>query len=187
MKLRTYLLSSVVVLAATAALSAQTAKPADSSAEIKPAAPAFNKISLDGKKLDLISLRGKVVVLNFWFIECRPCVEEMPTLNGLVDEFKDNDVVFIAPTWDNEATLGTFLKIHPFKYQVVANARDMILGSYGDGTGNMPFPMHLVIDKEGKIDMKVTGALVTKQGTKKLDDFRNTITRLVNVPFDKAS
>ncbi len=110
----------------------------------------------------------------------------MPKLNGLVDEFKNKDVVFIAPSWDNEATLRTFLKEHPFRYQVVPNAGDMILGSYNDGTGNVAFPMHLVIDKVGKIDMKIVGALITKEGTQKFDDFRNTITRLVNVPSEKA-
>src|SRR5262249_20333011 len=50
--------------------------------------PAFNVTSLDGQKLDLSALKGKVVVLNFWFIDCPPCQAEMPSLNTLVSEFK---------------------------------------------------------------------------------------------------
>lgn len=185
MRLRKYLLSCVLVLATSVTVFSQTAQPA-ASTESKPAAPAFSVTSLTGQKFELASLRGKVVVLNFWFTGCPPCIEEMPKLNDLVSKFKDKDVVFLAPTWDNEATLQAFLKDHAFKYHIIPNAGEMIIVTYSDGTGNVAFPMHIVIDKEGKIDMRLSGGLITKEGTKRLDDLRNTIKRLIDSPSDKA-
>jgi peroxiredoxin len=89
-------------------------------------------------------------------------------------------------TWDNETALRAFLKDHPFKYQMVPNAGHLILGAYSDGTGSVVFPTHVIIDKEGKITMRVTGDLVTKAGTKKFKVVRKAIARLADVPFKQA-
>jgi peroxiredoxin len=177
MSLRTYLLSIFFVLVAVTALKAQA---------VKPEAPAFNVTSLDGKQLDSASLRGKVVVIDFWFTGCPPCLEELPKLNSLVDEFKNKDVVFIAPTWDKEPTLRAFLKEHPFKYQVIPEAKALVLEACRDGQGNVIVPVHMVIDKEGKIEIKSDGALTTEEGEKRFDDLRSAILRLVNAPSGKA-
>ena len=42
---------------------------------------------INGKNYNLNSLKGKIIVLNFWFIQCKPCVEEFPDLNKLKKEF----------------------------------------------------------------------------------------------------
>jgi peroxiredoxin len=99
----------------------------------------------------------------------------MPKLNELVDKFKDKDVVFIAPTWDNEATLRTFLKEHPFKYHVVPNAGKLAIDSSNDGAGHIVFPTHIVIDKNGKISAKLNGPQT-------LEDLSKAIERLANTP-----
>lgn len=178
MKRHVYLLSSVLALMISTIAFSQTANQVNPAGESKPVAPAFSVTSLEGETFELAALRGKVVVLNFWFVGCQPCVEEMPKLNGLVDKFKNKDVVFIAPTWDNVSTLQAFLKEHPFKYHVVPNARDLILGSYRDGTGNVVFPMHLVIDRDGKIDTRIEGA-------KQFEDLREAIARGLSAPSEK--
>ncbi|MDB5281158.1 MAG: Redoxin domain protein, partial [Bacteroidota bacterium] len=41
-------------------------------------APLFNSTTITGKKLSLSELKGKVVVLNLWFLACNPCVRELP-------------------------------------------------------------------------------------------------------------
>ncbi len=193
MKIRTYLSGIFTMLVVAISINAQTEKtiaapaksaPVISSAESKPVAPAFNLISLDGKKFDLASLRGKVVVLNFWFTGCPPCLTEIPKLNELVEKFQNQEVVFIAPTWDNETVLQNFLKKTTFKYNVVANAGDIILGSYSDGTGNVAMPTHMIIDKEGNIETKLIGGLIKTDGsTKQLEEFTAAITRLVKKPY----
>jgi len=170
MKGRSYLLSLGLSLTVAAAISGQTPGPAGSP-EGKPLAPAFSLTSVKGEKFDLSVLRGKVVVLNFWFTGCEPCVAEFSKLNGLVNKFGSKGVVFIAPTLDNEATLKPFLKEHRLKYHVVPNAGGLILMTYSDGSGNVVFPTHIVIDREGKIDTRLTGA-------KAVGDLEKAIARL---------
>lgn len=192
MKLQTCLSGVFILLMTATFINAQTEKPIVSPTKGAPVrllnksksvAPAFNLTSLDSKKFELSSLRGKVVVLNFWFTGCPPCLTEMPKLNELVENFKNDGVVFIAPTWDGETVLQTFLKDHPFKYNIAANAGDLIIDTYGDGTGNVAMPTHIVIDAEGNIDTKIVGGLITIDGnTKGLDELTDTITRLVKKP-----
>ena len=143
------------------------------SGEPKQDAPAFNVISLEGETFQLANLRGKVVVLNFWFTGCEPCVAEFKKLNALVDKFNDKEVVFLAPTLDNVTTLKPFLTEHTFKYHVVPNAGSLIVTTYRDGSGSVVFPTHIVIDKEGKVDTRVTGA-------KHIGDVRKAIVRLLS-------
>ncbi len=197
MKSHTYLLSIFLLLTVVTAVNAQTEKtiaspmksaPVNFSAESKSAAPPFSLTSLDGKKFESASLRGKVVVLNFWFTGCPPCLTEIPKLNELVEKFKNDDVVFIAATWDSETVLPAFLKKHPFKYNIAANAGELIIDTYGDGTGNVAMPTHIVIDKEGNIDTKIIGGLIKEDGdASKLDELANAITRLAKKsPDEKA-
>lgn len=179
MKRQVHLLSLVLLLMMSVAGSSQTVSPANTLGENKPTAPAFSVTSLEGEKFDLAALRGKVVVLNFWFTGCAPCIAEFNKLNGLVDKFKKKGVVFLAPTLDNAATLKPFLKEHRFKYDVVPGAGGLIVSTYSDGSGNVVFPTHIVIDKEGKIDTRVTGA-------KGVGDLRKAIARLTAVEVEKT-
>jgi len=169
----------VLALMVSATVLGQTANPTKLPEGRKPMAPAFSLTSLKGEKFESADLRGKVVVLNFWFTGCAPCVAEFRKLNGLVNKFKNKDVVFIAPTLDNETTLKLFLKEHKFKYHVVPNAGSLIVNTYKDGSGNVVFPTHIVINKEGEIAMRVTGA-------ERIGDLRKAIARLADVQVAKA-
>jgi peroxiredoxin len=126
----------------------------------KPAAPAFNITSIDGKTFDSEKLKGKIVVLNLWYINCPNCVEEIKLLNKVVDEYAGKDVVFIGMATNDKAKLEGFLKKNPFKYNIVPKAMQTIL-SFGepDKSGNIeiPFPMHVVIDRDGKITVRRSG------------------------------
>jgi len=130
---------------------AETA-PADSRAA-KKLAPSFRMTSLDGKEFDLAAPRGKVVVLNFWFINCAPCRVEIPGLNRLVDQFKDQDVVFLAPALDDEKALRAFLRETEFKYQILPGAGQVVVGQYGVTS----YPTHVIINREGQIEAFLTG------------------------------
>jgi len=61
-----------------------------------PEALEFSVKDMDGKSFELSELKGKVVVINFWFVNCKPCVDEMPGLNKIVEKFKNNqNVIFL--------------------------------------------------------------------------------------------
>jgi peroxiredoxin len=50
-------------------------------------APNFEATTLDNKRIELSKLKGQVVVINFWFTRCQPCIEEMPGFNKLVESY----------------------------------------------------------------------------------------------------
>lgn len=112
----------------------------------------FIVTDLKGKTIKLSDLKGKVVVLNFWFTKCGPCVVEMPSLNNLVTEYKDKDVVFIAITFNKKGLVEQFLETKDFKYTIAANANDIIT-MYGVQS----YPTSIVINKKGEIVLKELG------------------------------
>jgi len=65
-------------------------------------APDFKLTDCDGKVLSLDQFAGKVVVLNFWRTTCFPCLEEMPDLQKVYEEFKDKGVVVIGLAVDDK-------------------------------------------------------------------------------------
>ena len=107
---------------------------------------AFKLTDLDNKKWNSKDLNGKVVVINFWFTGCKPCIMEMPHLNKLVESNKDNNVVFIAPAPEGEAQIKKFLKRYSFDYNIIPSSIDYI-----NAMNVESFPTHLVVDKEGII------------------------------------
>ncbi|MFT3824586.1 MAG: TlpA disulfide reductase family protein [Chitinophagaceae bacterium] len=121
--------------------------------------PDFKARTLSGEKLDTKKLRGKIVVLNFWFINCAPCVAEMPALNKLVSDYKDKDVVFISITHDDKASVKQdFLPKHPFDFTIVTDARsieeDFSIGS---------FPSTFIVDADGKVQKAWTGGATNER------------------------
>ena len=128
----------------------------------QPLAPSFKVESLDGKTFNLPELKGKIVVLNLWFVNCPHCIEEIKALNMVVENYGSNkDVVFIGLATNNKTQLENFLKKNPFKYNIVPNAGDLMLIGFGekqkDGSYFLPFPTHVIIDREGKIISKTSG------------------------------
>lgn len=126
------------------------------------AQPTFAVLAMDGSRVDMAALRGKVVVINLWFVNCPNCVEEITLLNKLVDDNASNkDVVFLGLAASSKPALDKFLAKNPFKYTVVPGAQMIILGKFGvpdrKGEIDIPFPMHFVLDRTGKVVMKEQG------------------------------
>ncbi|MGH7536174.1 MAG: TlpA disulfide reductase family protein, partial [Gemmatimonadales bacterium] len=59
-------------------------------------APEFALATADGKKVTLAGLRGQVVLLNFWATWCPPCREEMPSMERLHQEFREQGLAVLA-------------------------------------------------------------------------------------------
>jgi len=108
--------------------------------------PAFNIPGYDYRVWDSDQLRGRVMVINFWFTACGPCIKEIPLLNELAKDYKYKNVVFLAMAPENRGLIKRFLKRNPFKYNIVPAASKYIGQLQVEN-----FPTHLIIDKNGII------------------------------------
>lgn len=111
------------------------------------AAPEYSVKTLDGKVLNSAELKGKVVVLSFWFIGCPACIEMEPKLNAFKSKFAANDdVVFLAMTADPAPSVKRYLAKERFDYLQAVEAKD-VMESFVFGV----YPKNIVIDRHGKI------------------------------------
>ena len=112
-----------------------------------------NLFDINGNKLELKDVQGKILVLNFWFINCPPCRMEIPDLNELVVEYKSNEnVIFVGIALDDKAALKNFLKTSPFDYAIIDNGRFL-----ADSYGVKSYPTHAIIDTKGKVYFHTAG------------------------------
>lgn len=110
-------------------------------------APAFSLKTLNGQSIDLGHLKGKVVVLNFWFIGCSVCRAHKPKLNELREKVgRDADVVFLALTADSGGEVKKYLEREPFTYLQAADADAALKLFRFSG-----YPKNIVISKTGEI------------------------------------
>ena len=114
--------------------------------------PNDNFIMIDGSESSFDDYKGKLLVINFWYINCGPCIVEMPYLNNLVEEYKDEDVEFLALTFDSVSDVNTFLEKTSFNYQLGSASKELIFGF------TPIFPTHMIVDENGIIKDIALGA-----------------------------
>ncbi len=108
--------------------------------------PDFEKASLKGKTISKAALKGKVIIFNFWFVACKPCVSEIPDLNELVSKYDKKGVVFVAPGTDSQEAITKFTVKQPFNYTILPDSR-----SLSDKVNITSYPTHFVVDQSGII------------------------------------
>lgn len=128
------------------------------------AAPDFKGKTIDGKKVQLSNLKGKVVVLNFWFIACVPCRLEVGPLNEVVEHFGGEEVVFLSVAREKEADLKKHLDSTKFLFQTIADPEYNIVK---DTFHLFGYPTTIVIDKEGKIRYYTLGGKIDEAAVRK--------------------
>ena len=110
-------------------------------------APSFSVRTLDGTTVSSSELKGKVVVLSFWFIGCAACRAMEPKLNEFKTRFAGrDDVVFLAMTADSRDAVKKYLEKEQFTYLHAADAQ-LAMDSFVFRT----YPKNIVIDRSGKI------------------------------------
>ncbi len=111
------------------------------------ALPEMSITTIDGDVINAADLKGKVVVLNFWFIGCPVCLNHKPHLNELRANFAGNeDVVFLAMTDDAASAVKKFVEKEKFDYLHAANA-----GTAMKKFGFTGFPKNIVISRTGEV------------------------------------
>lgn|SRR5690625_1066699 len=111
------------------------------------------------ESIRLSDLRGKGVMLNFWGTFCPPCEEEMPYMESLYPEYKD-DIEIVAVNLDNsEVVIHRFIDKHSLTFPVVHDKNSDVLDLYKV----KPLPSTFFINPEGEIVEKVEGALTLER------------------------
>ncbi|HMB15589.1 MAG TPA: TlpA disulfide reductase family protein [Pelovirga sp.] len=120
-------------------------------------APDFTLEDTKGNKVTLSSLRGKVVMVNFWATWCPPCKEEMPSMERLNKFMSDEDFVMLAINADDNGreVVPDFLKKNPHDFTVLYDDQGAVKQSYGV----YKLPESFIINKDGTIVEKVAGAI----------------------------
>ena len=151
----------ILIVAAIAVFSSIALGQQDYRLVGKLPAPMLKLEDLGGSKFDTSAFRGKLVVYNLWFVGCPPCMEEIPKLNEIVNEFAGSDVEFVALSTSNAIDINKFIAKTPFKYRLVPSAGREMLINFGqagkDGSLNVPFPTHIVVGRSGFIEYRETG------------------------------
>ena len=122
----------------------------------------------DGKTVDTQKWQGKVLVVNFWASWCPPCVEEMPALDKLQQEFLQQNVLFVGIGIDSPSNIREFLSKTPVSYPIVIGGLEGSNLSKQMGNSQGALPYTIIINAKGK-------ASYSKLGKISEDDVRSAI------------
>ena len=124
----------------------------------KPAAPAVTFTTLEGKPIVLESLRGKVVLVNFWATSCPGCIKEMPGMIETYRQYKNKgfEIVAVAMSYDPPNYVLNFVQTRQLPFPVALD----IDGAHARAFGNVQLtPTSFIIGRDGGVLEKKIGEL----------------------------
>lgn len=115
----------------------------------------FTLPDLQGNRVQLSALRGKVVFINIWATWCPPCVEEMPTMQRLYDRLHDRGLEVLAISIDalGAQVVGPFMQQYRLTFPALLDAKNTIERRYRTGG----VPESFIVDKSGLLVEKIVG------------------------------
>jgi thiol-disulfide isomerase/thioredoxin len=138
-------------------------------------APAFELPLLEGERIRLEDLRGKIVVLDFWATWCGPCIASLPKLNEIAQEYRGVNVQLIAVNIEQKpAEIKSMLGKLEIKPTVALDSDGAVARAYFAEA----IPQTVIIDANGKIVKIVVGG-----GDDAEKQIRSTLDSLINVKF----
>jgi len=137
---------AVVIIAAVAYFSVSSRQPA----------PQVTYTDLNGQKITPESLKGKVVMVNFWATSCVTCIKEMPQMVQTYNKYKDQGLEYIAVamSYDPPNYVLNYAQTRQLPFKVALDTQGELAKSFGDVKLT---PTTYVIDKEGNIIKRYVG------------------------------
>ncbi len=131
--------------------------------------PNVTFTTLENKKIETATLKGKVVLVNFWATDCKSCVEEMPELINTYNKYKNQgfELIAVAMPYDPPAQVFNYATQKKLPFPVMHDGFAEISQKFGNISVT---PTAFVFDKNGKRLLKTTGTL----DFKKLEALLNT-------------
>ena len=128
-------------------------------------APDFTLTDVDGKVVSLASLKGKIVLLDFWATWCSPCKKSFPAMKLAMDKFKDDPNVrfLFIHTWERQenptADAKKYITDNNLPFEVLMDLKDPKTGKNKvvEDYKVTGIPTKFVIDKNGNIRFKFVG------------------------------
>lgn len=148
------MLARRLLLLVTAVLLGMVASAWPQSDDSEPA-PRFHAKTLTGETYDNASIKGKVVLLEFWTTWCTYCKGEEPFVDAVDHEFSDKGLIVLAVNVaESKKTVKQYLLEHPRNCRIVMTPDTNLAAMYQANS----YPIYVVIDRDGNIAAEQRGA-----------------------------
>ncbi len=118
-------------------------------------APRFRARTTTGEQFNNDSIKGKVVLFEFWTTWCKYCEEEAELVDDIAKEFKNKNLIVLAVNvLEPDKTVKTYLTQHPRTVPIVLTKDTNLAAMYNAQV----YPIYVVVDKEGNIAGEQRGA-----------------------------
>ena len=119
-------------------------------------APQVTFTSLKGEKIPMQSLRGKVVLVNFWATSCTGCIHEMPQIIDTYRKYQTQgfETIAVAMSYDPPNYVLNYTEKNALPFKVAMDVQGSIARAFGDVEFT---PTTFVIDKRGNIIKRILG------------------------------
>ena len=118
-------------------------------------APRFNAKTTRGERFDNESLKGKVVLLQFWTTWCPYCKQDQPMIDNLEKQYADKGLVILAvDVNESKKTVANYLKEHPRSCRIVMMEDTNLAARFAAKS----FPVYVIIDHNGNIEDEIHGS-----------------------------
>ncbi len=112
--------------------------------------------TLDGEDVPLIDsdLESEVLFLNLWATWCLPCLEEMPAMASLYQEYSDQGLAMVAVSNEDPEVVRGFLEEHPYPFKILLDPEDTLSLQLTI----MALPTTFIVDRQGRIALQQLGS-----------------------------
>ncbi len=124
----------------------------------KPTAPNVTFTTIDGKHISIASLKGKVVLVNFWATDCPGCIKEMPQLINTYHQYHEKglEIIAVAMHYDQASQVLNYSKSQSLPFPVMHDSSAEVSNKFGQVSLT---PTAFIYNKQGQLLQRTMGEL----------------------------